>query len=159
MINLRYGDMLWMQNTEYGETLYMVVNSPIICEHCGKRIIDWELNEERKFFCPKCKEEIVEFSKERCVCGEIDQASLVVASNNNFCCNTDGETIPYNHMVNRIFPFCEKSIIDEVKQGKIRLLSKQEANQRKRLLVWTAQNTYEPGKPMPQWIIDQFPDE
>lgn len=156
---LDYGDMLWMYHPEFGETLYMVVNPPIVCEHCDFVIIDWELNEQGTFFCPACTEEVKKFQHRLCDCGEDDMVSLVVAANNNFCCNTDGETIPYNHMVNRIFPFCRKSIIEDINKGTVRLLSKKQANQKKRLLVWTSQSSYEPGKPIPQWIIDQFPDD
>lgn len=159
MNNLKYGDMLWLRHNTYGDTVYMVVNSPIVCEHCNKTILDWELNEENKFFCPKCMEEINHFALKKCECGEYDIVSLIIACNNNFGYTSDGEMIPYNSMVNRIFSFCKKSIEKDIKSGALKLLSAQEAIQRKRLLVWTSQENYEPGTPMPQWIIDRFPDE
>lgn len=158
MSDLEYGDMLWMRHEKYGETLYMVVNPPIVCEHCCKTIVDWELSEENTFFCPNCKEMIKEFSRKQCSCGDKDIVSLIVATNNNFCYTPDEGVIPYNSMVNRIFAICQKSIIEDVENGKIRLLSKEETIYRKRLLTWTAQDEYEPGKPMPQWIIELFPD-
>ena len=152
-----YGDMFWMSNSSLGETLYMIVHSPIVCEHCGCDIKDWEPNEENKVYCPECKNIIEKFNHLICRCGEDDLVSLVIASNNNFCCTSDGETISYNHMVNKVSSFCKKSIIEDMNKGRIRYLSKEEAVYRKRLLVWTDQPEYEPSKPIPQWIIDQFP--
>ena len=152
-----YGDMLWMTNQSYGDTLYMVVRPPIVCEHCGFHIKDWEPNEENEVYCPECKEQIEKFDHLICNCGEDDFISVVVASNNNFCGTSDGDTMPYNHMVNKVSSFCKKSLIEDIRKGRIRYLSPEEAVYRKRLLVWTNQAEYDPGKAMPQWIIDQFP--
>lgn len=154
-----YGDMLWLKNESMGETLYMVINPPIECEHCGKKIYDWELSENGEYFCPECREKIVEFKPVKCHrCGENDLVSVIVAANNNFGCSFDGEVTPYNHMVNKISSFCKKEFIKDIEKGKIRYLSKEETIYRKRLLVWTGSNQYEPGKKMPEWVYELIPD-
>ncbi len=158
-MRLDCGKMLWMNNDQTGDTLYMVVNSPVLCETCGKAVYDWETDDAGALECPHCGHEIREFSPFRCQCGENDRVSLVVAANNNFGCCHDGEMIPYNHMVNRVVTVCGKVLEGEIRAGKIRLLPVEETAYRKRLLLWTSQNTYEPGKAMPQWIRERFPDQ
>ena len=152
-----YGSMLWMKNEHTGDTLYMVTHSPVVCEVCSTVVYDWELNEEGILECPHCGNQIKEFRPQLCRYGKNDLVSVVVAANNNFGCTYDGEMLPYNHMVNRVITTCRKLLEKEVKSGAIRLLSPEESVYRKRMLVWTAQNTYEPGTEMPQWIKDQFP--
>lgn len=157
-MTFEYGQMLWFSNEQStGETLYMVINPPVVCETCKKPIYDWVLDEHESLECPSCGHKVEEFNPTPCSCGGNDQISLVIAANNNFGCYHDGEVIPYNHMVNRVVTVCQKSLEKEIRQGKIRILSPEETVYRKRLLAWTAENTYEPGTPMPEWVKKQFP--
>lgn len=150
-MNLEYGNLLWMDTYDSGTLLYMVLKSPIECEHCGFTLLDWDKNENDEVICPECSRTILEFRKKKCSCGEEDLVSLIVASNNNFHVSYDGVT-PYEHLINLVKPYCIKSILKEISQGKIRKLSHEEEIYRKRLLIWTGSDDYEPGKPIPQWI-------
>lgn len=152
---LKYGDMLQMYSHQMGHVLYMVVNPPIICEHCKNVIHGWEQVQE--FKCPKCDQEIHEFQKQICKCGEYDLIELVVAADNNFGLQSDGEMFSYNRLVNRLYCHCLKDVEKEIESGKLKVLTDEEAVMKKRLIAWTSQDNYEPGKEMPKWIEEMFP--
>ena len=65
--------------------------------------------------------------------------------------------IPYNHRVNVAYTVCEKEVMDDIAHGRIRLCDPVEACQRKRMLLWTSQESYAPDRPMPEWIKERFP--
>ena len=113
---IEYGDMFVMHTHEWGETVLMAVNPAIDCEHCGKMIRDWELDENGQLFCPFCEKEIRLFRRHVCSCGGRDMVTLSVAANNNFGSDLDGSVTPYNEKLNRLILECEKKIEQEVRQ-------------------------------------------
>ena len=155
-MKLNYGDILRVNHQTLGSALYMVVNPPIVCEHCGRRIEDWCEDENGKVFCPYCSLEVIEFKPFPCPCGENDMVTLVVAANNNFHESNDG-VVGYNHMVNVHYTFCRKSIENDIAEGRIHKCTPQEACQCKRLILWTSQEDFDETKEIPQWIQDTFP--
>lgn len=154
-MNFKYGDMFWMGNHDFGTSLWMMINPPINCEHCGALLKDWELDEDGDLICPECSSQIKEFNRAKCSCGEHDLISLIVASNNNFHASND-EVVPYCDKVNFVNSVCQKSLEEGIKQGKIRKLSDDEAINRRRSILWTSSDDYVPGAPFPQWVIDRI---
>lgn len=154
-MSFKYGDMLWMDNPDFGTTLWMVINPPIRCEHCCYLIKDWELDDEGILICPNCYNQIKKFVKPTCSCGHEDLVALIVASNNNFHSSYD-EVVPYCHKLNFVSSVCGKKLENEIKQGKIRKLSDEEALNRRRSILWTSSDNYVPGAPIPQWVKDQI---
>ena len=154
-MSLNYGDMLWMDHKEMGTTLLMVVNYPIICEYCKTFIKDWELDEEGILICPVCSNQIQEFKRPTCTCGGADMIATVVATNNNFHASNDG-VVPYQHKLNWVTCCCEKQTEKEIQEGKLRLLSHDESVWRRRQLLWTSLDEYDPTVPMPEWIKEQI---
>lgn len=154
-----YGDMYVTNVPEWSSTVLMVVNSEIDCEHCGRTIVDWSLGEDGRLLCPFCGEEIREFRRHPCGCGEDDLVTLSVAANNNFGSDLNGGVTPYNEKLNRIVTDCAKALEKQVREGRIHKCSRSEAVDIKRRIVWTSSDEYEPGTDYPQWVKDMIPDE
>lgn len=154
-MSLKYGDMLWMDHEDMGTTLLMVINPPIICEYCKTFIKDWELDEDGVLICPICSNQIKEFNRPKCNCGNHDMIATIVATNNNFHSSNDGVT-PYQHKLNWVTCGCERQTEEDIRKGKLRLLSHDESVYRRRLLVWTSLDEYDPSAPMPDWIKEKI---
>ena len=156
-MELKYGDILKMWNPQLGFTVYMVIEPPVECEHCGKVLYGWSIDETGELHCPACDGQIIKFQPAVCpYCGEHDLVTLVVASNNNFHVGEDG-IIPYNHMVNTTNTFCGKSVARDIQEQRLHLCTPVEACMCKRNILWTSQDDYDENKEMPQWIKDRFP--
>lgn len=156
MREFNYGDMLWADCPPFGKTLYMVVGPPFVCESCGTVNKGWFADEDGEVSCSRCGAVVREFRKADCRCGEKDMVTLTVARNDDFHAESDGSVVPWNHAVNRTFTYCAKALWKDVAEGRMEVLGAEDARRRKKMLVWTEQETYAPGKPIPEWIDEMF---
>lgn len=143
---------------KWGMVLYLVINPPIICQNCNEVVFEWRSNWE-KVFCPCCDNEIKHRDYLPCpVCGEMDYHSLRVVHNNNFHYDSvSGQVTQYCDKRGKVINMCGKSIMKQIKNQSIILLTAKESQDVKRKIVWTGSDDYDPIKPMPQQIINQFP--
>lgn len=152
IISADTGDDRW------GRVLYMVVNPPIVCEHCDTVVFEWR-SSAGDVICPECGNVIRDRYFCPCpVCGGDDYHTLRVVNNNNWHYDSvSGEVTPYNDRKGTVMNRCGKSIMDDIKSQRVFLLSGRESQAVKRKILWTGIDDYDPSRPMPQWIIDRFP--
>ena len=160
MLSIPVGRLIWtdMGADKWGRVLYMVVNPPIVCCCCGAVVFEWR-SEGGDTHCPNCGCRMCRKIYFPCpVCGEMDYHTLRVVSNNNWSYDSaTGEVIEYCDKRGRSVNVCGKSLEDDIRHQRLRLLSAKETQDVKRKIVWTSSMDYDPTKPMPQAIIDQFP--
>ena len=53
--------------------------------------------------------------------------------------------------------YCGKALMDDIRSGRMTLLSAKDSQDVKRRIIWTGSSDYDSTKQMPQSIIDQFP--
>ena len=162
-MNLKYGDLFFFEAPYYGYSLLMVVNPPVVCWNCGCETPGgWDRDEDGYFQCPRCgfKDESPERKKGSDVEGLV---SLALAANADTGEDSPNDTPIYNFRVNHVFTVGVKSLEADVKAQKARLCSKEEAFERKCLMVWRNTDGYSAGAPVPEWIKemirDEFPDD
>ena len=136
----------------------MVVNPPIVCEHCDSVVFEWR-SSCGDVVCPECGEVIHDRFYYPCPhCHGDDYHTLRVVNNNNWHYDsTSGEVTEYNDMKGTVMNVCGKSLLDDIKCNRVVLSTARESQDIKRKIAWTASDDYEPGKPIPQSIIDRFP--
>ena len=149
-----------MGSDKWGSVVYMVVNPPIICEHCDSVVYEWR-SSVGDVVCPDCGNIIRHRDYLPCpICGDMDYHCLRVVCNNNWHYDsTNDEVIDYNDKAGRIIYVCGRQLLYEIKKQLLVLLTPNESALVKRKLVWTSSDDYDPAKPMPQAIIDKFPLE
>lgn len=147
-----------MGEGRWGRVLYMVVNPPIVCEHCDTVVFEWR-SSVGDVVCPECGNVIRDRFYYPCPhCHENDYHTLRVVNNNNWHYDsTSGEVNDYNDQQGRTMNVCGKSLMDDLKRNRMFLLTAKESQDVKRKIAWTASDDYDPTKPMPQSIIDAFP--
>lgn len=156
-----------MGESKWGRVIYMVVNQPIVCEHCDMVLFDWR-EESGDVVCPYCGQVVKDRFYYPCPrCHGDDYHTLRVVNNDNWHYDSiSGEVTEYNDQKNRIISVCGKSLMDDLKHQRMFLLTAKESQDMKRKLVWNSSlrnadkgevGDYDPLKPMPQWIIDKFP--
>jgi len=147
-----------MGDNKWGRVLYLVVNPPIVCEHCDTVVFEWR-SSAGDVVCPDCGQVIgTRFYYPCPVCGEDDYHTLRVVNNNNWHYDsTSGEVNEYNDQQGRVMNVCGKALMDDLKNHGLRLMTARESQDIKRKITWTASDDYVPGKPIPQAIIDMFP--
>lgn len=143
----------------WGMVVYMVVNPPIVCETCDSVIFDWRAI-DGQVICPACNHLILDRLQYPCPkCGGYDYHTLRIVTNNNWHYDsTTGQVTEYNDQRDRIISICGKSLMDDIGHGRMTLLGPKDSQDVKRRIIWTGSDDYDPTKPMPQSIIDQFPD-
>ena len=152
IITIDTGSDMW------GRVVYMVVNPPIVCETCDSVVFDWRVI-DGQVVCPGCNHVILDRFLYPCPkCGENDYHTLRIVSNNNWHYDsTTGQITEYNDQRGRTINVCGKSLLADINAGRMRLLSPRESQDVKKRIIWTGSDDYDPVKPMPQSIIDQFP--
>jgi len=147
-----------MGDDRWGKVLYMVVNPPIVCEHCDTVIYEWR-SSQGDVVCPDCGQVVrTRFFYPCPRCHGDDYHTLRVVNNNNWHYDsTTGEVTEYNDKVGKVIHVCGKSIMDDLKHQRMYLLTAKETQDVKRKLAWTGCDDYDSTKPMPQWVIDKFP--
>lgn len=148
-----------MGDDRWGRVVYMVANPPIECRRCGIVIFDWRHDAGGGTICPSCGVRITDFDHYPCPrCGGDDYHTLRVVVNNNWHYDSEsGIVVEYNDKNGRLLNVCGKSLLDDIKYGRVCLLTPAESQEMKRRIVWTGSDDYDPEKPMPQEIIDNFP--
>jgi hypothetical protein len=147
-----------MGQDKWGKVIYMVINPPIICEHCNSVVFEWKSSEDY-IICPDCENVIEKREYYPCPkCGKQDYMTLRVVNNNNWHYDSvTGEVTEYNDKSGFVINVCKKELEKEISQQKIKLLSSKESVDIKRKILWTSQDDYESGKPIPDWIKEKFP--
>ncbi len=157
-----------MGSERWGRVVYMVVNPPIVCEHCDTVIFEWRetsLDKDTGLYvpcdviCPDCGNIVEERFYAPCPrCQGHDYHTLRVVNNNNwFYDSVSGLVNEYNDKKGKVINICGKMLMDDLKHQRMTLLTPQESQNVKRKLAWTGCDDYDPTKPMPQTIIDKFP--
>lgn len=143
---------------KWGVVLYMVVNPPIVCEHCNTVVFEWR-SSAGDVICPDCGKVIrTRFYYPCPVCHGNDYHTLRVVNNNNWHYDsTMGEVIEYNDRKGTVMNICGKSLMEDFKYQRMFLLTAKESQDVKRKIMWTGSDDYDSRKPMPQSIIDMFP--
>ena len=146
-----------MGQDKWGKVIYMVINPPIVCEHCCSVIYEWKSSDEG-VICPECENIIKHRDYYPCPkCGNIDYMSLRVVNNNNWQYDSvTGEVIEYNDKAGFVINICKKELEKEILTHKIILLSEKDSVNVKRKILWTSSNDYKPGQPIPDWIKEKF---
>ena len=147
-----------MGDDRWGRVLYMVVNPPIVCEHCDTVVFEWRAN-QGDVICPECGDVIrTRFYYPCPYCGGNDYHTLRVVNNNNWHYDsTSGEVTEYNDKAGKVINICGKSLMDDLKHQRMFLLTARESQDIKRKLAWTGCDDYDSSKPIPYSIISQFP--
>lgn len=145
---------------KWGRVLYMVVNPPIVCEHCDTVVFEWR-SSLGDVICPDCGNVIRTRFYYPCPhCHGNDYHTLRVVNNDNWHYDsTRGEVNEYNDKKGVVLNICGKLLMDDFKHQRMFLLTARESQDVKRKIAWTGSDDYEPGKPMPRDIIDRFPYE
>lgn len=169
------GRLIWVDSGtwEGGCILWMVVRGPYICGLCGGLNHEWfvDLDNNNLLTCGVCGLPVNEWEYAKCgVCGDDDWHGLRIVANNNFGISTDGlDLVTYNDKKGKHLVVCGKDFCPDRRRKKyfsnstskppvFRILSPEETIKRKRKLVWTGSDEYQPGKKMPDWVIEMFPD-
>ena len=151
------GDILYGSLPNHGRAMLAVCSPPLLCPTCGKTVEADETGDDNR--CPHCGNPMDGAARRPCRCGDNDLVSIVVCANDNFGqLRGTNEVIPYNSKVNLVYHICAKDVDDAIRTGAVRLCSRQEAAYRLRMLYWTMDREYEPGREVPQRIKDQFPE-
>ena len=147
-----------MGDNRWGRVLYMVVQPPIVCEHCDTVVFEWR-SSAGDVICPECGNVIMERFYYPCPrCGGNDYHTLRIVNNNNWHYDsTSGEVNEYNDQKGRVMNICGKLLMEDIKQQRMCLMTARESQDIKRKITWTGSDDYVAGKPMPQSIIDMFP--
>jgi hypothetical protein len=147
-----------MGEDRWGQVLYMVVNPPIVCEHCNAVIFEWR-SSQGDVICPDCGQIVRARFYYPCPrCHGNDYHTLRVVNNNNWYYDSvSGLVNEYNDKAGRVLNICGKSLMDDLKHQRMYLLTANETQDVKRKLAWTGCDDYDSTKPMPQWVIDKFP--
>ena len=158
-MNIPVGRILFvdMGQDRWGRVIYMVINPPIICEHCSSVVFEWKSSVDN-IICPDCGNVIEQRNYYPCPkCGELDYMTLRVVNNNNWHYDSvTGEVTEYNDKAGFTINTCCKELEKAIKKQEIKLFSEKESADIKRKILWTSSDDYEPGKPMPEWIKDKF---
>lgn len=147
-----------MGSDKWGRVLYMVVNPPIVCEHCGTVVFEWR-SSEGDVVCPDCGRVIRDRFHYPCPrCHGDDYHTLRVVNNNNWHFDsTRGEVNEYNDKEGAVMNVCGKSLMEDFKSQRMFLLTARESQDIKRKLTWAMSDDYDSRKLMPQSIVDRFP--
>ena len=147
-----------MGDGKWGKVLYLVVQPPIVCEHCDTVVFEWR-SSAGDVVCPDCGNVILDRFYYPCpVCGDDDYHTLRVVNNNNWHYDsTSGEVTDYNDKKGFVMNICGKRLFSDIRNGRLRLLSARESQDAKRKIAWTGSDDYVAGKPIPQEIVEQFP--
>ena len=160
MMDIQIGRLLYvdMGQDKWGRVIYMVINPPIVCEHCNSVVFEWKSSAEQTI-CPDCGNVIEQRNYYPCPkCGELDYMTLRVVNNTNWHYDsTTGEVTEYNDKAGFTINTCRKELEKAINKHEIRLFSEKESAAVKRKILWTSLDEYEPGKPMPEWIKEKFP--
>ena len=143
----------------WGMVVYMVVNQPIVCGTCEYVVFDWR-ESDGDVVCPYCGHLITDRYHYPCPkCGEDDYHTLRIVTNNNWHYDSyTGQITEYNDKRGKVMSYCGKALMRDIMSGRMTLLGPEESQDVKRRIIWTGSDDYDPSKPMPQSIIDQFPD-
>lgn len=143
---------------KWGTVLYMVVQPPIVCEHCDTVVFEWR-ESEGDVVCPECGKVIRDRFYYPCpYCHGDDYHTLRVVNNQNWHYDsTRGEVTDYNDKKGAVLNVCGRSIERDIAAHRMRLMSGDESQDIKRKILWTGSDDYDSSKPMPQWIVDRFP--
>ena len=143
---------------KWGIVLYMVINPPIICETCGSVIFQWR-QIDGVLICPDCENVVTKRDYFPCpFCGQNDYHTLRVVHNNNWHYDSiTGQVTQYCDKKGQVLNLCGKSLMEQIKNQSIVLMTAKESQDMKRKILWTRSDDYDPVKPMPQWVIDAFP--
>ena len=133
----------------------MVVNPPVICDHCHQIIRIWDAEIDGSVKCPFCQQYSLnpEILKDRF--GN-EMMSLAVAANSDNGTDSPHWTPIYNFLVNHVYAYSKKTVEDDIKKGVLRLCGEEEAFNRKCMIVWTNTPGYGPGLPVPEWIKEMI---
>ena len=152
ILSVDTGDGCW------GRVVYMVVNPPIVCEHCNTVVFEWR-SSVGDVICPDCGNVIHDRFYYPCpTCGGDDYHTLRIVNNNNWHYDsTSGEVTEYNDKKGRVMNICGRLLMDDIRNQRLRLMTAKESQDIKRKIAWTGSDDYEAGKPIPDSIINQFP--
>ena len=169
-MNIPVGRIIYvdMGEDKWGRVLYMVVRPPIVCEHCDAVIFEWRetcFDEDAGLYvpcdvvCPDCGNVVKDRFYYPCPrCHGNDYHTLRVVNNNNwYYDSTSGYVNEYNDKKGKTISVCGRSLMDDIKHQRMHLLTARESQDVKRKVAWTGCDDYDPTKPIPQSIIDQFP--
>lgn len=140
---------------KWGRTLYMVVKPTLQCTVCGYHINNWKKDQNGDIYCPNCGR-ITEQNYVKCSCGQYDLMRLRVIQNNNWGMDNQGQVTQLNDKIGHGISQCKKSLQKQIQKGSLTLFSAKQTVDRKRLITWVSSDDYQPGKPIPDNIIQYW---
>lgn len=140
---------------KWGRTLYLVIKPTLECTNCGYHINNWKKEQDGFIYCPNCNS-VTEQNYVRCKCGQYDLIRLRVIQNNNWGVDNEGVVTELNDKIGHGISQCKKELQKQIKQGGLKLLSAKQSVDKKRLIAWTSSDDYQPGKPIPDEIIEYW---
>ncbi len=158
-MDIPVGRLIWCDLGSFrgGLTLYLVIRPPILCPSCGM-VNKWRYDPDGILTCIYCESVISDIVPAPCPCGDDDLMSLRVVQNNDWGLDyVEDQLHEFNNRLGRVVTTCKKRLEKELRSNDMKLLSHKESVERKRMLVWSQQTTFDPTLPIPQWIIDEWP--